>query len=143
MKNINTLSLKNICYTMAIITMSFCFNSCSQKSVSFQISTVVPAAKGTVKVKKDKNNNYVLKISLSDLAGSDRLQPPKNTYIVWMQTGKNNTKNIGQINSSKRSLSATLATVSSFKPLKIFITAEDDAGIQDPSGQVILSTDNF
>jgi len=128
---------------MAIITMSFCFNSCSQKSVSFQISTVVPAAKGTVKVKKDKNNNYVLKISLSDLAGSDRLQPPKNTYIVWMQTGKNNTKNIGQINSSKRSLSATLATVSSFKPLKIFITAEDDAGIQDPSGQVILSTDNF
>jgi len=143
MKNINTISLKNICYTMAVITMLFCFNSCSQKVVSFQISQVVPAAKGTVKVKKDNNKNYTIKISLSDLAGPDRLQPPKNTYIVWMETENKSTKNIGQINSSPRSLSASLETVSSFKPQKIFITAEDDAGVQYPAGQVILSTDDF
>jgi hypothetical protein len=42
-----------------------------------------------------------------------------------------------------KSLKASFQTVSSTKPNKIFITAEDDAAIQYPSAQIILSTDNF
>lgn len=107
----------------------------------------MPAANGTVKVKKDNNNNYGIKISLTNLAAPNRLQPSKNTYVVWMQTANNGTKNIGQINTSTGFLSSKLKssfeTVSSFKPVKIFITAEDDAGIQYPGMQVVLSTNNF
>lgn len=33
--------------------------------------------------------------------------------------------------------------VSSLKPIKIFITAEDEAGAQSPGEQVILTTDRF
>ncbi len=135
--------------TLIMITaamMLFCFSSCARK-ISFQTSSVVPAARGTVKVKKDKNNNNEIKISLSDLADPSRLQPPKKTYVVWMETDNNNTKNIGQISSStgflSSKLSASFETVSSFNPVKIFITAEDDGNIQYPGTQVVLSTNNF
>jgi hypothetical protein len=108
---------------------------------------VVPAARGDVKVKKDNNNNYRIQISLDDLAEPKRLEPSKSTYVVWMETANNVTKNIGQINSSTGFLSsklkASFETVSSSKPTKIFLTAEDDASIQSPGTQVIITTSDF
>ena len=127
-----------------IILLSF--NSCA-KNVSFLSSSVVPAARGTVKVKTDNNKNYAIDVSLTDLAEVTRLEPSKLTYIVWMDTDQGLTKNIGQLNSSKgfmsKQLKGTFKTVSSFKPIKIFITAEDDPNIQYPGTQVVLSTDKF
>lgn len=146
MKIIKTVTPRDILLITTSVIMLICFNSCA-RNVSFQTSSVVPAAKGNVKVTKDKNKNYSIKISLSDLAEPARLQPSKNNYVVWMKTDDNGTKNIGQINSSKGFLSdqlkASFETVSSFKPVKIFITAEDDASIQYPGMQVVLSTNNF
>jgi hypothetical protein len=108
---------------------------------------VVPAARGDVKVKKDNNNNYRIQISLDDLAEPKRLEPSKHTYVVWMETADNVTKNIGQINSSTGFLSgklkASFETVSSSKPTKIFLTAEDDASIQNPGTQLIITTSDF
>ncbi len=146
MKNSKISPTRNIFLIITSVLLLFYVSSCARK-VSFQPSSVVPAAKGTVKVKKDKNKNYNINISLTNLAQPERLQPSKNTYVVWMETDDNNTKNIGQINSSTGFLSSKLKakfeTVSAFKPKKIFITAEDDASIQYPGTMVILSTNNF
>jgi hypothetical protein len=64
-----------------------------------------------------------------------------------MITDQEITKNIGQLNSGTTFLSTKLKadyeTASSSKPIKIFITAEDDAGTQSPTELVILSTDRF
>jgi hypothetical protein len=137
---------RNIGFTIAAAMMLFFFSSCARK-ISFQTSTVVPAAEGTVKVKNDKNDNYRISLAISNLAEPKRLQPAKNTYVIWMDTDNNRIKNIGQINTSTGFLSsklkASFETVSSFKPIKIFITAEDDAAIQYPGMQVVLSTGNF
>ncbi len=131
---------------MAIMLIVLTMVSCSQK-VSFMTSSVVPAARGYVRVKNDDNKNYAIEIHLSDLAEVKRLQPAKNTYVIWMETDKQMTKNIGQINSSVNSitkkLKASFETVSSFKPIKIFITAEDEASVQYPGTQVVLTTDRF
>lgn len=146
MNNFNITPTRKLGFTIATVMMLFIFNSCSKK-ISFQTSSVVPAAKGAVKVKKDGNNNYQVNLSIENLAESNRLQPSKNTYVVWMETASNGTKNIGQINSSTGFLSsklkASFQAISSFKPVKIFLTAEDDAAIQYPGMQVVLSTDNF
>ena len=128
-----------------IITLIVAFStSCATKMV-FSTSKVVPAAQGWVKVSRDNNKNYVIKISITNLAEVERLQPQKQTYVVWMVTNEGLTKNIGQLNSSKsflsKKLKASLKTVSSFNPVKIFITAENDPGVQYPGDQVILSTD--
>jgi hypothetical protein len=108
---------------------------------------VVPAARGSVKIKKDNNHNYVIQVHLTNLAEVKRLEPPRQTYVVWMETGQNAAKNIGPIKSSSSMLSQTLKasieTVSADKPTKIFITAEDDGSIQIPGTQVVLTTGNF
>ena len=38
---------------------------------------------------------------------------------------------------------ASIETLSPTKPTRIFITAEDDAMIQSPGTQIILTTDSF
>ncbi len=128
------------------LLLLFTIASCAKK-ISFNNSTVVPAATGQVKIKSDKNNNHNISIKINHLAKPSQLQPAKKTYVVWMNTEDNGIKNIGQINSSTGFLSGKLkssfSTVSAFKPVKIFITAENDATIQYPDNQVILTTGNF
>lgn len=129
---------------IAGVTMAIVFNSCAINA-PFLTSSVVPAAQGTVKVNTDQNKNYVIKIHLNNFAEANRLTPPMNTYVIWMLTPNNETKNIGQINSStgfmSKNLSANFQTVSPIKPVKIFITAENDASIQYPQNEVVLTTD--
>lgn len=142
---LNTMT-KNIFLGVFTILIVFSFVSCA-RNFNFMTSSVVPAARGNVKVNEDKNKNYVILVQIQNLAEVERLQPSKKTYIVWMVTDQEITKNIGQLNSStslfSKQLKATLKTVSSTKPIKIFITAEDDASIQYPGSQVVLSTNRF
>lgn len=129
-----------------LIAVVLLFNACSKKIV-FQVSPVTPAAQGFVKVKQDNNQNYAIDIELTNLAGPDRLQPPRKIYIVWMESNEAAIRNIGQINSSSNWLSsklkASFETVSSNKPTRIFITAEDDSNVQYPGSTMVLSTGNF
>jgi hypothetical protein len=142
-QKLNRIMTRNI--SMGILTMMiFLFSSCSSR-MNFSLSSVVPAAQGYVKVGRDHNKNYVIHIRIRDLAGSTRLQPAKQTYIVWMVSNDGITKNIGQLNSStsflSKKLKASLETVSSSAPAKIFITAENDVNTNYPGDQVVLSTD--
>ena len=117
------------------------------KKYVFLPSSVVPAAKGYVKMQNDKNKNYVISLSTSNLAEVTRLQPPKLTYVIWMVTDQGKTENIGQLKSSSKLLSkaltASFKTVTSSKPIKIFISAENDGSAQYPGEQIILTTNVF
>jgi len=130
---------------MAIFSLIL-ISSCTQK-ISFLTSSVVPAARGTVKVKMDENKNHTIQIALVNLAEPERLSPPKKMYMVWMETDQGETKNIGRIMTDSGTFSKTLKadfkTVTSFTPVKIFITAEEDANIQSPGWEVILTTAKF
>ena len=129
-------------FLVILTTMMILPFTSSAKKIPFLLSTVAPAAQGYVKIKKDNNKNYVIKVYVSDLAGIERIQPTKQTYVVWMVTDRDITKNIGRVSSSK-DLSGFLETVSSFQPTKIFITAEVDESVQGPGEQVVLTTERF
>lgn len=143
MKKLMSTKSKNVLLALMI---AFSLAACSKK-ISFLTSSVVPAARGYVSVTTDKNKNNVIEVHLSELAEVQRLQPARQTYVVWMLTSEDVTKNIGQIKSSSgmmsKQLKASFETVSSFKPVKIFITAEDDADTQYPGNQVVLETGKF
>ena len=144
----NTLSgkIQRIAILFVLAMIMFPIASCAQRS-KFLVSAVAPAAVGTVKVKTDSNNNYRIKIHIVDLADPSRLTPSKSAYIVWMVSGSNMPKNIGQITTSKAFLSnklkADFETVSVDKPLRIFITAENDTSVQYMYSEIILTTENF
>ena len=133
-------SFSLICFSALLILVQ----GCSRK-LQFIQSNVVPAAKGSVKIKKDKNNNYSIDLKVENLAEPERLKPSKKSYVVWMETGQNKGfKNLGQLKSStglfSSTLKASLSTVTSFKPKRIFITAENNTAITYPYGQTVLTT---
>ncbi|MEJ7768276.1 MAG: hypothetical protein WKF89_10735 [Chitinophagaceae bacterium] len=129
---------------VALIILSF--GSCARK-IRFEPSPVVPAAQGRIKIKKDNNDNYALQVSITHLAEARRLEPPKETYVVWVETERNGTKNIGQMKSSSglfsKKLKASLNAVTSYKPTRVIVTAEYDGSIQYPGPQVVLITNRF
>lgn len=133
-------SIKQTILAAAIVLL---FQMCSNKT-TFLNSSVVPAAEGSVKIKNDKNNNYVIDLNIIRLAEPERLSPPKKVYVVWMETKQNGIKNIGQLKTSSgvlsRTLKSSLEAVSSFEPTEIIITAEDSPAQQYPSSIVVLRT---
>jgi hypothetical protein len=136
----NTLT-KTLFSGILVTIMILSFSSCAKKEY-FLLSSVVPAAQGQITVKNDKNNNYVIQMQISNLADIERLQPAKKSYVVWMETAGNLAKNIGRISSSKK-LKVSFETVSTMRPTKIFITAEEDETTQYPGSMVVLTTNRF
>jgi len=129
-----------------LILLIFFFNSCSKKII-FPTSSIAPAAVGTVKIKKDNNKNYSMRVNIENLPDAKRLSPQRNYYVVWIETRNNGIKKLGRIVSSKGFLSskmkASLDAVSPTKPTRVFITAENDEYIRYPGNMVVLDTGNF
>jgi hypothetical protein len=143
MLNTRTASILSI---VALFLASIVFDACAKK-INFTTSLVEPAAVGKVKVKKDNNNNYAISVSITHLASPKKLNPPKDIYVVWIETAGHGIKNIGMITSSSGFLSKTLKgslrAVTSFKPIKVFITAETEGDIPHPGIPVVLTTEGF
>lgn len=137
---------KNFFLGILITCMTLFVTSCAT-NVSFLNSSVVPAAKGTVKIKKGKNENYIIKVKIEDLAEVERLQLSKETYLVWMETEQGVLENLGKLNSTTGFMSnqhtASLETLSPYKPVRIFVTAEDESNVQYPGSAIILTTEKF
>ena len=131
----------NIVTISLFALIAFWFTSCSNKAFFLQ-SSVLPAATGYVDVSRDKSENYKIKIDLKNFAGADRLDPSNLTYVVWMVTSRDATVNIGRI-STNNSLNASFETISSFRPVKIFITAEELENARYPGSMVVMTTDRF
>ncbi|GAB3739771.1 hypothetical protein [Spirosoma lituiforme] len=128
--------IKSIAHILFIVVA---LSSCTPK-MTFLNSTIAPAATGGITVKKDKNSNYVMNVSVMNLAEPKQLTPPKETYIVWMESDDNSTKKLGQIAPRSKALKGELRATSVDKPKEIYITAENDANITYPTGDTILTT---
>jgi hypothetical protein len=125
------------------VLILFLLSSCSHK-LRFDTSITAPAAKGFVKYKKDRNDNYAIHIKVSNLAPAKSLVPSRETYLVWMESRSNGIQNLGKMNSSSgflsKALKASLDAVSPYEPRGFFITAEDDVEVTYPGPEVVLRT---
>jgi len=116
----------------------FLMTSCAT-TAKFPVSDVVPTADITAKIKKDKQNNFGITITAKYLASAERLSPPKNTYVVWIVTKESGVNNSGQLK-NENAKKNSLKTLTSFEPLEIFITAEDEGTVTFPTGTEISRT---
>ena len=133
MKTINSAAL--------MLALVITLNACTPK-MTFVTSSIVPAASGAVHVKKDKNKNYVVNVDVQNLADPKNLSPSKKTYLVWSESSENSAKKLGQLMPNGKALKAELKATTIDEPRTIFITAEDNADVQYPDGQTILTTRN-
>jgi len=127
-------TIKSLLFIGVVALMTSCAST-----AKFPVSSTVPSADITAKKKQDKNNNYVIELTAQNLAEASRLSPPKNNYSVWIITENGVTKNIGQLN-NKNAKKAILKTTTPFDVREIFITAEDQANLNYPSGTEISRT---
>ena len=139
----NTKFIRSVSFSFILSALVLTtFSSCSKK-MTFSNSSIVPAAVGSIDLKSDKNNNHSIKINIDHLAPASQLTPPYKTYVVWMVTENNETKNIGQLisNSSflSKSLKGHLSAVTSFKPVSFFITAENEGNVEYPGLRVLTT----
>lgn len=127
------------------LVIALLVSSCATRA-SFMTSTILPAAEGTVKVKKDNNANYAIDIEIDNIAEPGRLAQPKSVYVVWAETS-NGLQNLGRLEVDKGLISgklkASMETSIPYKPTRIFITAEDAGAVSMPGSYVVLNTNSF
>lgn len=143
MKKLNTKKTLNIKDSFKILSFLFAavlLTACANK-ITFPTSEVVPAANAVLEVEKNKSENYELKLEVTNLAEPGRLSPARSNYVVWMVTEKNGTINLGNLR--VKNSKASLETVTPYKPIRVFITAEDTPKAVIPGTQVILNSKDF
>jgi Flp pilus assembly protein CpaB len=120
------------------ITILTLVTSCVSK-VKFPISQITPAADITAKIQKQNSPNYLVIITAKNLAASERLDPPKKNYVIWVVSEAGITRNVGYF-TQENAVKATYKSSFPYKPVEIFITAEDNEGGCYPMGIEITRT---
>jgi hypothetical protein len=117
---------------LTTLFISAILSACSTQ-VKFPISKVTPAADITAKKGVDKQKNYTLEITANNLADVERLNPPGKNYSVWIVTKSYGVKNVGQLNVNNAQ-KTSFYTVTAFDFYEVFITVENEAGLNYPQG---------
>lgn len=110
------------------------------KTVNLMAGANTPAAQGIVKYKTSGNGNTELQIETRSLAPPSSLTPPENAYVAWIHPPGQAIQNLGQLKVNGKE-QADLDTETAYKRFHIFITAEQDAQMQQPEGPTVLSAD--
>lgn len=118
--------------TLAIVGAIVLMTSCSSTK-KFPVSNKVPAADITVKVKKQAKPNYLVTIVAKNLANSERLDPLKKIYVIWVVSESGVVRNVGYF-TQKNAEKATYIASFPYQPKEVFITAEEEEGLCEPEG---------
>jgi hypothetical protein len=98
----------------------------------------VPAAAGKVNVDKDRNGNYRVKVEVRHLAKPSALNPPKQAYVVWVQSRRDQQPvPLGELRVND-DLDGSLEATTPYDAFDVFITAEDQPATRFPSGPHLL-----
>ena len=125
-----------LCSVITVIVI-FCTLVCAAKDFPLTASSIVPAAKGSAHVGKDRNGNTEVKIKVEHLAKPENLSPPQASYIVWLQDKESEPENQGELKVNGK-LEGSFQTVTPHRSFDLFVTGEKDASVKAPSGPEVL-----
>jgi hypothetical protein len=125
----------------SIITLAVVFATLVYAAKKFPLTaaSIVPAAKGSVEVGKDRNGNTEVKLKVEHLANPTSLSPPQAHYIVWLQDKSSGPENQGDLRVNGK-LEGTFQTVTPRRNFDLFVTGENDGTVKSPSGPEVLRT---
>lgn len=120
----------------SLLGAAFLFIVSCSNTTRFPVSSVAPAADIRAKTKTDDNNNKIVKINAKNLASPERINPSSTAFVVWGETDQNEIRNLGQLQ-NKNAQNATFETVTPYEINEIFITAEPQGSVNQPTGTEI------
>lgn len=109
------------------------------KEVRLPFSTELPAAMGEARISRDDNGNTVVNLKVEHFAPPQRLQPPRQVYVVWLESPDHEMHNLGQLRVND-DLKGELESKTPYEVFRIIITAEDYATAAQPGPQVVMRT---
>jgi hypothetical protein len=119
-------------FALALVALGF-----AEDTKMKNVSTLQPAAAAELKDEKDDNGNIKLNIHIHHLAKPDSLTPPRDAYVVWIESSGQPPQNMGEIKVNDK-LESEFSTRTPFKKFRVYITAEDGPKMTTPSGDRIL-----
>lgn len=122
--------------TLALISAALVY---AAKKFPLTAASIVPAAKGSVEIAKDRNGNTELKLKVEHLANPTSLSPSQANYVVWLQDKGTGPENQGELKVNGK-LEGAFQTVTPRKNFELFVTGENDATVKSPSGPEVLRT---
>ena len=125
--------LSIVCLTLALLSTA----GYAAKKYPLTAASIVPGARGELKVDKDKNGNTRLSMAVQHLANPANLTPPATAYVVWLQDRGGDAENRGRLKMDKN-LKATFETVTPLKNFDLLVTAEQDLQAKTPTGPEVL-----
>jgi hypothetical protein len=97
----------------------------------------IPAAAGNIDYLHDKNHNIKYHIDTKHLARPDSLTPAKQVYVVWIQPRGKDPMSAGVLSVNDK-LEGSFRGTTPYQTFDVFITAEDAANADHPSGPQLL-----
>lgn len=97
----------------------------------------IPAAMGTIHYEHDKNHNIKFHIDTKHLARPDQLTPAKSVYVVWIQPRGKDPVNAGVLTVDDK-LQGSFRGTTPYQTFDVFVTAEDSANVDHPSGTPLM-----
>lgn len=107
----------------------------------FGVSSVTPAATGSVRATVGANGNTVLKIAVQHLSPPDRVVPGATVYVVWARQLDSDSPptSLGALRVDDQ-LAGRLDSLTVFRAFDLSITAEPMATVAQPTGKIVLDT---
>ena len=125
------------------IVMGLCLLSsagCASHQLTFENSSVRPAADPRARISQDENHNSLVEIEIEHMAQASRLSPPRMVYVVWAEGEEGRILPLGQLRVNEDRL-GQFRGVTALDPFRILISAEVDPQAAHPSQPYMLVTD--
>jgi hypothetical protein len=99
-----------------------------------------PSAQGTIVTSTDRNGNTEVEVKVKHLAKPQKLVPPRQAYLVWVQPKGAQPELLGALRVND-DLEGSLKATTTQKDFEVLVTAEDTMNPQVPSSNVLLRGD--
>jgi hypothetical protein len=109
----------------------------SASDVPLRVSDLLPAAEAKVSYEHDRNHNTKFSVHAKHLAQPQSLNPPRNTYVVWVQGRGKDPQNAGVLRVNEN-LEGSMSSTTPFQMFDVFVTAEDGPNVDRPSGPEVM-----
>lgn len=113
---------------------------CGAVTMPLSSSEQIPAAEGKAELRRNKNGNVQIKLTLRHLAPPERIVPGANVFMVWVRGLGDDAEaqNLGALRVDKK-LNAKMTAITALPSFDLFITCETSQAVTRPEGAELMS----